>query len=95
MKTVRGQDRNLDRVRHVVSYYSCLVAHYGPHGELLPACVMCGKCGAWLRPEEIDDFCPGHSATDSTGVSETPSLGSTPSGQIPPLSPPPDTRLKG
>lgn len=83
MKTVRGQDRNLDRVRHVVS------------GELLPACVMCGKCGAWLRPEEIDDFCPGHSATDSTGVSETPSLGSTPSGQIPPLSPPPDTRLKG
>jgi len=41
----------------------CLVYHVGPHGEPLPQCVKCARCGHWIRPNELRTECPGKTRT--------------------------------
>ena len=36
----------------------CLVAHSDAEGNPLPACIVCRYCGAYVRPEKMNEPCP-------------------------------------
>lgn len=45
-------------MKHKDSGWRCLVAHYDDEDNILPACIKCNNCGAYIRPEEMDNECP-------------------------------------
>ncbi len=62
---------------HVASAEACLVAHLDDDQNLLPACIKikCATCGEYIRPENLDDPCPGRLGQfgqTSVGYIETP-----------------------
>lgn len=44
---------------HVNSGLLCVTAHQDGHGNQQPPCVMCKRCGEYIRPDCMRQDCPG------------------------------------
>lgn len=42
----------------------CLVAHW-ENGDMAQPCIRCEQCKQFIRPEKMDEECPGQSASKS------------------------------
>jgi hypothetical protein len=44
---------------HTDSGFRCLVCHFDANGNILPQCIICAKCNQSIRPENMNEDCPG------------------------------------